>query len=195
MNTQLIQSVLSESLSDFNLSNSFGHRAVGDKIEADCSTIVGEKFSTSFVEASSKRSIEDFSLLGDSLHMLYDVKTHYLQPNKKGFSMPNLISVKRLKGVLENPKKDLAYIFVDYTRKDGVVQIKDVHVRYVWELDWSILGIGALGKGQLQIKNANKDFVFTDMGRDEWFKILKVKVNEFYNKQLVKIKKELNNWK
>jgi len=79
MNTQLIQSVLSESLSDFNLSNSFGHRAVGDKIEADCSTIVGEKFSTSFVEASSKRSIEDFSLLGDSLHMLYDVKTHYLQ--------------------------------------------------------------------------------------------------------------------
>jgi len=62
-------------------------------------------------------------------------------------------------------------------------------------LDWSILGIGALGKGQLQIKNANKDFVFTDMGRDEWFKILKVKVTEFYNKQLVKIKKDINTWK
>jgi len=72
--------------------------------------------------------------------------------------------------------------------------IKDVHVKYIWELDWSILGIGALGKGQLQIKDANKDLVFTDMGKEKWFEILKTKVIDFYNNELLKVKKELTVW-
>jgi len=108
--------------------------------------------------------------------------------------MPNLISVKRLKGVLEDESKTLSYVFVDYTRNDDEVKITDVHIKYVWELDWSMLSIGALGKGQLQIKDANKELVFTDIGRDEWFKILNVKVLEFYQKELTKIDKEIDLW-
>ena len=108
--------------------------------------------------------------------------------------MPNLISVKRLKKVLEDDSKTLSYVFIDYIRENGKVIVKDVHIKYIWELDWSILGIGALGKGQLQIKDANKDLVFTDIGKEKWFDILKVKVVEFYEKELVKIKKELQTW-
>ena len=108
--------------------------------------------------------------------------------------MPNLISVKRLKKVLEEKLKTLSYVFIDYKRENGNVLIEDVHVKYVWELDWSILSIGALGKGQLQIKDANKDFVFTNIGKNEWFDILKVKVVEFYKKEILKIEKELKLW-
>ena len=155
--------------------------------------ILKEILPNNLVEAKSKRSIDDFTLVFGDINNLYDTKTHYIQL-EEGFSMPNLISVKRLKKVLEEKLKTLSYVFIDYKRENGNVLIEDVHVKYVWELDWSILSIGALGKGQLQIKDANKDFVFTNIGKNEWFDILKVKVVEFYKKEILKIEKELKLW-
>ena len=189
-----IEKLLKNSLTDFELSESFGHRSVGDKIESDCVEIVKNSFLNDFRKSKSKRSIDDFSLLFKDKSDMFDVKTHFIQ-SEKGFSMPNLISVKRLKRVLENQNQSLSYIFVDYTRENGIVKIENVYIKYIWELDWSILGIGALGKGQLQIKDANKQIVFIDMGKDKWFDILKVKVVEFYKKEIKKIEKEILLWK
>lgn len=188
-----LKKLLKEKLKDFELSESYGQRAVGDKLEADTVDILKELIPQNLVEAKSKRSIDDFTLVFDGITNLYDTKTHFIQDGE-GFSMPNLISVKRLKKVLEDDSKTLSYVFIDYIRENGKVIVKDVHIKYIWELDWSILGIGALGKGQLQIKDANKDLVFTDIGKEKWFDILKVKVVEFYEKELVKIKKELQTW-
>lgn len=188
-----IHKILSENLTNFELSKSYGHRAVGDKIESDCSNIVMKHFVNEYKPPTSKRSIEDFSLVTTDHHNLFDVKTHFIQ-DTIGFSMPNLISVKRLKKLLENDLQSLSYVFVDYTRDDLGVIIKDVTVKYIWELDWTILSIGALGKGQLQIKDANKQLKFTDIGKQKWFDILKVNVNSFYQKEMMKIKKEIGEW-
>ena len=188
-----LENLLKEKLNNFELSESFGQRAVGDKLEADTVDILKEIVPNNLVEAKSKRSIDDFTLVFDGNVNLYDTKTHFIQDGD-GFSMPNLISVKRLKKVLEDDSKTLSYVFIDYVRENGKVIVKDVHVKYIWELDWSILGIGALGKGQLQIKDANKDLIFTDIGKEKWFEILKTKVVEFYNKELLKIQKELTTW-
>lgn len=184
---------LKRKLQNFNLSESYGHRTVGDKLEADAADIVSGLFTNEFRNPNSKRSIDDFSLVIGNTTNFFDVKTHYIQ-SVNGFSMPNLISVKRLKSVLENDSQTLSYIFVDYKRENGEVLIEDVHIKYIWELDWSILSIGALGKGQLQIKDANKELVFTNIGKDAWFDILKVKVTEFYKKELNKIQKEMMMW-
>lgn len=188
-----LESLLKKELKNFNLSESFGHRAVGDKLEADTVDILKNILPKNLVEAKSKRSIDDFTLVFDGVINLFDTKSHFIQ-NGDGFSMPNLISVKRLKDVLEDELKTLSYVFIDYKRENGDVLIEDVHIKYIWELDWSILSIGALGKGQLQIKDANKQLVFTDMGKDAWFSILKIKVLEFYKKQLLKIQKEMKLW-
>lgn len=188
-----LKKILKEKLKDFELSESYGHRAVGDKLEADTIDILKNILPKNLLEAKSKRSIDDFTLVFDNNINLFDTKTHFIQKTE-GFSMPNLISVKRLKDVLEDNSKTLSYVFIDYKRENGKVLIEDVHIKYIWELDWSILGIGALGKGQLQIKDANKKLVFTDMGKPEWFKILKVNVIEFYKKEILKIKKELLLW-
>jgi hypothetical protein len=188
-----LQTLIKESLQNFELAESYGHRSVGDKIEADCSSIVKSNFSDNFVKPKSKRSIDDFTLMFNDKSDMFDVKTHFIQ-SEKGFSMPNLISVKRLKKVLENGNQSVSYIFVDYIRENGIVKIQNVHVKYIWELDWSILSIGALGKGQLQIKDANKQLIFTDMGKDKWFSILKDKVLAFYKKEIKKIEKEILNW-
>ncbi len=193
MKNSELELLLKKELKNFNLSESFGHRAVGDKLEADTVDILKSIIPDNLIEAKSKRSIDDFTLVFDGNINLFDTKSHFIQDNG-GFSMPNLISVKRLKGVLEEESKTLSYVFIDYKRENGDVLIKDVHIKYIWELDWSILSIGALGHGQLQIKDANKALVFTNIGKKAWFDILKVKTVEFYKKQILKIQKEMKMW-
>ena len=179
---------------ELTVSESLQHRAVGDLLEADSIELVKQKYPELIREASSKRSIDDFSIVDGEKEMLFDIKTHYIQNVEGAFSMPNLISVKRLKGVLEDPNKTLSYVFVDYTRVGDRLTVEDVTVKQIWELDWSILRIGALGKGQLQIKDANKELTYTDIGRDKWFEILKEEVRKFYIKQISKTEKEILNW-
>ena len=121
------------------------------------------------------------------------MKTHFIQ-DVAGFSMPNLVSIDKLKTSLKNDNENIIYIFVSYKRENGVITIEDVYLKYVWELDWSILGIGNLGKGQLQIKNANKEVIFTNEGREVWGKKLNTEAIKFYNKRILKIKKEILKW-
>ena len=179
---------------ELTVSESLQHRAVGDLLEANSIELVKQKYPELIREASSKRSIDDFSIVDGEKEMLFDIKTHYIQNVEGAFSMPNLISVKRLKGVLEDPNKTLSYVFVDYTRVGDRLTVEDVTVKQIWELDWSMLRIGALGKGQLQIKDANKELTYTDIGRDKWFEILKEEVRKFYIKQISKTEKEILNW-
>lgn len=186
---------IKENLSGFDLSNSFKQRSVGDKIEDDCAEIVKRLFPDNYLPARSARSTEDFTLKFGENKTYVDIKTHFVQETE-GFSMPNLISVDKLRKILSDEKLALAYVFIDYTRDaQGYVSIEKVEVKYVWELDWSMLGIGALGKGQLQIKNANKELVFTDIAKQEWLEILRSKVSEFYVRQIEKIKREQAKWK
>ena len=72
--------------------------------------------------------------------------------------------------------------------------IRGIKVLFLWELDMSMLGIGALGKGQLQIKNLNDDLVITDEGKEAWYDKLKVEVNKYLDKQIIKIAKQKKEW-
>ena len=72
--------------------------------------------------------------------------------------------------------------------------IEKIDVLFIWELDMSILGVGALGKGQLQIKNLNEELVINEDGKDVWYDGLKKKVVEYLKKQEVKIKKQQKEW-
>ena len=191
-NLQLEQ-LLKQKLKNFQLSDAYGHRAVGDKIEDDCSQIVSEYCKDYYIKPRSKKSIEDFTIkIGDDINWI-DVKTHYIQ-KVGGFSMPNLISIDKLRKSLINPNENISYVFVSYKRENGLVLIDKVLIKYIWELDWDILGIGSLGKGQLQIKDANKDLKFTNICKDGWAKLLKVKVKEYHQKRLKSIQKEIEVW-
>ena len=191
---ELVEKTIKDNLKGFSLSQSFGQRSVGDKIEDDCAMVIKNFYSENYVSPRSKKSTEDFSLVFDNNTFYFDVKTHFIQ-EELGFSMPNLISIDKLRKLQNDETKSLLYIFVDYKRTDTEVIIDKVIVKYIWELDWSILGIGALGKGQLQIKNANNEMVFTGMSKEEWFKIFKVKGLEYNRRQLLKIEKEIEkNW-
>jgi hypothetical protein len=190
---EVLEGLIRENLSDFELDEQFEQRSVGDKIENDCKEIAKRFFETNYISPRSKKSLEDFTLtFGDNINW-FDVKTHFIQ-EVDGFSMPNLVSIDKLKRSLKNDNESIIYIFVSYKRENGKITIEHVYLKYIWELDWSILGIGNLGKGQLQIKNANKEVIFTTEGKEVWGKKLNLEAVKFYNKRIEKIKKELLKW-
>lgn len=164
--------------------SSLMQRGVGDVIETNISQFLLNYKSDFLVEkASSKRSVEDVKIKKNGNVYIVDVKTHNVDSE---FSMPNLISIDRVrKNVI--PNSYIVYIFVDYKTTDNITEITDINVFYIEDLSWDILTISNIGKGQLQIKNANKKIKTTTIGRDEWMKTLKENVLVYYDKLIKKI--------
>lgn len=191
---EYVKNVLNEKLQNFELINGGQQRTVGDLIEDKvCEILHGttnELISETRV-ARGKKSIEDVTLISESITYYVDPKTHNV---KSEFSMPNLTAIEKLKKLFLNNNEDLIYVIVDYNISDKIVIIEDIKVFFIWELDCSILGVGALGNGQLQIKNANKTLIFTNKGKSEWYLDFKLIVQEFLKKQINKVNKQMLEW-
>jgi len=161
--------------SNISVSPKAGQRQIADIIEANLADY--------YVEQGGKlpdsvRTIEDVSL-GDTL---IDIKTRDV--NRK-FSMPNLISVARLR---KNKDTEIVYHFVDYEVSDDEVVVLNQTIVPIWEIDWSVLKIQNLGKGQLQlcgVKDYNKLPRYKGT-QEEWFVRLELEMVNFYKKQITK---------
>ncbi len=191
---EYIQNLLTENLKNFELVDGGMQRTVGDLVESQVTEILMNAKSDLITETKgprSKKSIEDVTLVSDLVSFYIDPKTHDMD---SGFSMPNLTSIDKIKKLFSSDKKELIYVSVKYKLENGWVNIVDIKVFFIWELDISILGIGALGKGQLQIKNAKKDLVFTEKGKQKWYGDFKKLVQEYLRKQIIKINKQILEW-
>ena len=191
---QLIKTQLDEYLTDFELVDGGQQRTVGDLIESKVSEILKNTSSDLITEIRaprSKKSIEDVTLVSSGITYYIDPKTHDVNSD---FSMPNLTSIEKIKKLFLKNTEELVYVFVSYRIQEGIINIVDVKVFFIWELDISILGIGALGKGQLQIKNANESLVFTSKGKEKWYDDFKKVVQVYLKKQITKIKKQIIDW-
>jgi hypothetical protein len=189
-----IQNLLDENLQNFELVEKGQQRTVGDLIEGKVSEILYNSESDLISEkrpARSKKSIEDLTLVSNGVVYYVDPKTHDINSD---FSMPNLTSIDKIKKLFKNANEELIYIFVSYEINNGTVIILNIKVFFIWELDISILGVGALGKGQLQIKNAHKDLILTEKGKIEWYSDFKKLVQDFLGKQVNKINKQILEW-
>lgn len=161
--------------SNISVSPKAGQRQIADIIEANLADY--------YVEQGGKlpdsvRTIEDVSL-GDTL---IDIKTRDV--NRK-FSMPNLISVARLR---KNKDTKIVYHFVDYEVNDDEVVVLNQTIVPIWEIDWSVLKIQNLGKGQLQLCGV-KDYSRLPRYKgtqEEWFVRLELEMVNFYKKQITK---------
>jgi hypothetical protein len=191
---QYIKNLLNDKLTNFELVNGGQQRTIGDLIEFKVSEILYNDTNELISEKKlprSKKSIEDVTLISNGIKYYIDPKTHDINSQ---FSMPNLTSVEKIKKLFLTNEKELVYVFVVYSLVDHVVIIEDIKVFFIWELDMSILGVGALGKGQLQIKNANIDIVFTNKGKIEWYSNFKKLVQEYLIKQIIKTNKQILEW-
>ena len=185
-------SLIMDKLSNFECPETYNQRTVADLIEIGIKKIAEDYYGEEYIKSSSVKSTDDFSLKEGKIKNLFDIKTHYDQ-EMPGFSMPNLISVLKLKKMLEN-NEIINYIHVNYERNGIFVKINKIEIFSVCEIDWKVLTIGALGKGQLQIKDANKEIILTNIGKEKWESILKENVVNFYKKQILKIDKDISLW-
>lgn len=191
---EYIKQLLEDNLDDFQLVDGGQQRTVGDLIENKVSDILFNSKNKLISEtklARSKKSIEDVTLISEGVTYYVDPKTHNVESD---FSMPNLTSVDKIKKLFSSDKNELIYVFVSYQLTNQMVVIEDIKVFLLQDLDTSILGIGALGKGQLQIKNANKELKFTNKNKSEWYLDFKKLVQEFLKKQINKINKQIVEW-
>jgi hypothetical protein len=191
---QYIKELLTEKLQNFELVEGAQQRTVGDLIERKITEILYNSNNELISEkrlARSKKSIEDITLISNGITYYVDSKTHDMDSD---FSMPNLSSINKIRKLSQLNNKDLIYVLVSYVINDRMFIIKDIKVFFIWELDSTILGIGALGNGQLQIKNANKNLFFTSKEKFEWYSDFKKLVQDFLNKRIIKIKKQILEW-
>ena len=186
--------LITENLQDFDLVDGGQQRTIGDLVEKKVIEIILQNQNPIINEvklSTGKKSMEDVSVVSNGVTYMLDPKSHNVDSE---FSMPNLSSISRIKKLFDNNKKEMMYVFVDYKIDGQVVRIEDIKVLYLWELDMSMLGIGALGKGQLQIKNLNKELVISDEGKQIWYGKLKTQVKEYLAKQIKKIEKQKKEW-
>ena len=166
-------------------------RGYADLIEAEVAASFQRQYPDTFHPPRSKRSVEDFSLRDETGDHWYDVKSFDVNAD---FSMPNLISVDRLKKILNDPLQTLSYISVYYSvdHDKKVVDIIDHLVYNICMIDHSCLAIQNLGLGILQLKNA-KDPIVTYDG-DDWEKDFDEMVVKFYTKQVKKFTTLMENY-
>lgn len=172
----------------FNSQN-LGQRSIGDMLEdvvkfahRDLSDI--EK--TDWQDAPTVRSIQDFSVND----VLYDVKTTDLD---REFSMPNLISAKRLIKLYSNPAKELRYALVSYKESDGAKMVTKYEERPIETIPWSHLSIQNLGEGQIQLLTANTIPLYNGT-RNEWIEELKKRMLIYLDHTIEKMHKRKIYW-
>jgi hypothetical protein len=191
---QHVLNLLTNQLQDFELMDGGQQRTVGDLIEHKVIEILynsKDDIITETKKSTGKKSTEDVTLISNGVSYYIDPKTHNINSD---FSMPNLTAIEKLKKIIHTPNCEMMYILVNYKIFNKMVMIEGFDIFFLWEIDCSILRVGALGRGQLQLKDANKELVFTDKGKEEWFNDFRGIVIEFFQKQLIKIKKQILDW-
>jgi hypothetical protein len=136
----------------------------------------------------SKRSLSDIEIRIGEKYYTFDIKIYGSGENN---TVSNLISINRIKTILENKNNDLIYIFIKYI--DG--KISSILTQPIYSIQWKHLLIQNLGNGQLQIKNLS-DIVHFDNDKDKkvWIEEFKHNVLNFYDKQILKVTENKIEW-
>jgi hypothetical protein len=168
-------------------------RAAGDAIQ----TILSEQFQsllgdslTEYSPEFARRAMADMAFSDkDGFYYVVDVKTHR---RKTGFSMPNLTSVERLARFYEDDRNYFVVLLVQYDI-DGIrVTVEQAHFLPIEFPAWDCLTIGALGWGQIQIKDASVRKVNEGYPRKKWMIELCDTMLDYYPREIGKIKDRLS---
>ena len=174
-------------------------RALGDAVEGAIVERFAEicaEFSSEVQVEFSNRALEDVAFRYDGRYFAVDVKTHNLDAR---FSMPNLISVDRLLRFYDDPDNYFVLAMVKYRvispgqagNQLAGVGIEEVVISDIEHIAWQSLTIGALGTGQMQIKDASKLTLNYNSDRQSWMRELLARLVKFYEGEITKNSKRL----
>lgn len=107
----------------------------------------------------------------------------------KSFHMPNLISADNLWKLLSQGQH---FMLLRFSHNQGRIQHWDLW--NIQDISWDHLTLGALGAGQIQIRDALKPLTAHDTDRESWRNQWKQRMIDFYQKERVKIDKRIEKW-
>jgi hypothetical protein len=167
-------------------------RSVGDGIEDLIKENINEIFSDpnlEYTNSATRRSMADFTITDkNGFGYSIDIKSHNLDAK---FSMPNLTANRGLVELYDTPENVKPNYFMvmifSYRVVGPHIVIEDVVFSPIENFDWSCLTIGALGWGQIQIKNSNNIVLNYSKTRKQWMIELCDKMLVFYPNEVEKI--------
>ena len=170
-----------------------GQRGIGDLLEDCVKDAYRQHLSDSdtyrYLKPTTVRSIEDFSVAGEG-RVYYDVKTRDLD---RDFSMPNLISAKRLYRLYQHENVELRYALIEYRGADNTKEVVGYTERPIESIDWSCLSVQNLGEGQIQLSCTGDPAIFHGT-RQEWMLELKQRMQVFLDHTISKMEKRKLFW-
>ncbi len=171
-------------------------RAAGDAIQKAVSSklenILGKACKEYKIDASRK-AFSDMQFMGNSdIYCAVDVKSHNLDSE---FNMPNLTSARRLIKFYDENKRCFILLIVEYTVNDKIIVPQKVVFVPIEHLDWGCLTIGALGWGQVQIRDSKKIKINRKQTKRQWVLRLCINMIDFYSSEQKKIVARRNEFK
>lgn len=169
--------------------NTFSPRIVGDALQEFLAEHLRECFPVQFVAKFEtdfdRRSMEDMAFYDtDGNYYAVDVKTHDMDTH---FSMPNLISMQRLAKFYRNDTNTFCILIVDYRVAGDHIEYRSCHFKPIEHFSWTCLTLGALGWGQIQIKDSNRLVFESHPSRKRWMLELCDAAAAFYDTEMGKI--------
>ena len=163
-------------------------RATGDAIEE----LISEEFDTllggwcsEYSSDFSRRAMADLAFRDrEDCYCIVDIKTHREDTR---FNMPNLTSVERLSRFYEDDRNVFSVLMVTYTLVGNRISVTDVMFQPIEFLGWDCLTVGALGWGQIQIRDSSRITVNQGYSRKEWMLALCDVMLGFYPQEILKI--------
>lgn len=172
------------SLDDLEHMDFASHRTSADQIEHSVRTMLLES-DPGFKPPTSARSSGDVLYSGDVLCHINIKSTD----TSKQFHMPNLISANSLRRIHQRGER---YYLIRILHRGGTILSKEAWD--IMDIDWKHLQIGALGAGQIQIKDGMVPLTKYHGTKDEWITEWQRIMAAFYRKEISKANRRLMEW-
>jgi len=163
-------------------------RMVGEWAQSVVENVFKSGLTASIGQAVQKdfglKDMEDVALTDPyGNYVAIDVKTH----NKDKNSRPNVTSVERLAEFYRKDTFFFSLLLAKYRMSGDRPIFDEVQFFPVEHLHWNSLGLGALGKGQIQIATPQNIIVDTTQTRKQWMLELCAKLADFYPCEIERI--------
>jgi hypothetical protein len=165
-------------------------RAAGDAIEKilcnNFKKILG-CFCAEYQGKFERRAMADLAFKDkQNFNYFVDVTTH--REDTK-FNMPNVTSPRKLAHFYEDDLNYFVMLHVKYKLQSIHASVSKVIFVPIEFLDWDCLTVGALGWGRIQIANSNYISIRPRYSRKKWMLEMCDIMQEFYPKEIGKIRK------
>ena len=170
-------------------------RAAGDALEEivrrELPALLGDTLDY-YKSEFGRKDMQDLEFGLEGCRYLVDVKTFR---REVGWGAPNLTSVARLADLYEDDAAYFVVLLITYDVEGDGIEPHHVELVPIEWIGWSSMKIGALGKGQIQLRDSAKVAVSRVASRQKWIEEFYDTTIRFYEKETTRIEVRIEDFR